>query len=133
MGRRRCIKTCGCRRILDLRKEKPLKSSRNPTTVLRIYIWEMATNAIESIKIEDEVVEVEGVGDKSVWSKKNEAIFIEIMEEEVISLGSRETGTFQKESWPRMRKALTARTSYPYTELQLRNKFNLLHQLLVIH
>ncbi|KAH7839912.1 hypothetical protein Vadar_010296 [Vaccinium darrowii] len=89
----------------------------------------MATNAIESIKIEDDVVEVEGVGDKSVWSKKNEAIFIKVMEEEVISLGSRETGTFQKESWPRMRKALTARTSYPYTKLQFRNKFNLLRTL----
>ncbi|XP_058181356.1 uncharacterized protein LOC131299798 [Rhododendron vialii] len=84
----------------------------------------MATKGNVSIKIEDDDdVEVRGVAD-SLWSKKNEAFFIDIMEEEVKTMGSRDTGTFQIKSWARMRKSLSARAKYEYSELQIKNKFN---------
>ncbi|KAF7113482.1 hypothetical protein RHSIM_RhsimUnG0122200 [Rhododendron simsii] len=84
----------------------------------------MATKGNVSIKIEDDdEVEVGGVAD-SLWLKKNEALFIDIMEEEVKTMGSRDTGTFQIKSWARMRKSLSARAKYEYSELQIKNKFN---------
>ncbi|KAI8542268.1 hypothetical protein RHMOL_Rhmol08G0125700 [Rhododendron molle] len=85
---------------------------------------EMATKGNVSIKIEDDDdVEVGGVAD-SLWSKKNEAFFIDIMEEEVKTMGSRDTGTFQIKCWARMRKSLSAKAKYEYSELQIKNKFN---------
>ncbi|KAG5555544.1 hypothetical protein RHGRI_006251 [Rhododendron griersonianum] len=84
----------------------------------------MATKGNVIFKIEDDDdVEVGGVAD-SLWSKKNEAFFIDIMEEEVKTMGSRDTGTFQIKSWARMRKSLSARAKYEYSELQIKNKFN---------
>jgi hypothetical protein len=87
----------------------------------------MATNVDETMRNEDDVVEV--VGKDGPWPASNEAIFVEIMDEDV-KLHSRATGTFQKEAWPRMRKKLMAKTGYPYTEGQIRNKFN---QLRIMH
>ncbi|KAG5524005.1 hypothetical protein RHGRI_030869 [Rhododendron griersonianum] len=53
-----------------------------------VPVIEMATKGNVSIKIEDDDdVEVGGVAD-SLWSKKNEAFFIDIMEEEVKTLGT---------------------------------------------
>ncbi|KAI8530918.1 hypothetical protein RHMOL_Rhmol11G0097300 [Rhododendron molle] len=84
----------------------------------------MAIKGNVSIKIEnDDDVEVGGVAD-SPWSKKNEAFFIDIMEGEVKTMGSRDTGTFQIKSWVRMRKSLSAKAKYEYSELQIKNKFN---------
>ncbi|XP_058221311.1 uncharacterized protein LOC131331407 [Rhododendron vialii] len=84
----------------------------------------MATNGNVSIKIEDDdEVEVGGVAD-SLWSKTNEEFFIDIMEEEVKTMGSRDTGTFQEKSWARIRKSLSAKPKHEYSELQIKNKFN---------
>ncbi|KAI8552171.1 hypothetical protein RHMOL_Rhmol06G0244900 [Rhododendron molle] len=92
--------------------------------MVKRQVKEMATKGNVSIKIEDDDdVEVGGVAD-SLWSKKNEAFFIDIMEEEVKTMGSRDTGTFQIKSWARMRKSLSARAKYEYSELQIKNKFN---------
>ncbi|KAI8546966.1 hypothetical protein RHMOL_Rhmol07G0160600 [Rhododendron molle] len=84
----------------------------------------MATKGNVSIKIEDDDdAEVGGVAD-SLWSKKNEAFFIAIMEEELKTMGSRDTGTFQIKSWARMRKSISTKAKYEYSELQIKNKFN---------
>ncbi|XP_058185335.1 uncharacterized protein LOC131302618 isoform X3 [Rhododendron vialii] len=56
--------------------------------------------------------------------------FIDIMEEEVKTMGSRDTGTFQIKSWARMRKSLSTKAKYEYSELQIKNKFN---QLCTMH
>ena len=76
---------------------------------------------------DDEVVEVDKGGP---WTKSSEAIFVDIVDEEVKKYHSRLNGSFTKPAWKRMREKLIAKTSYQYTELQVKNKFN---QLRLLH
>ncbi|KAF4390872.1 hypothetical protein F8388_005685 [Cannabis sativa] len=62
-----------------------------------------------------------------VWPEKHEEIFIELMEEEVLK-GNRNTKTFTKQSWKRIKEELYAQAKRSYTDTQLRNKYNLLRQ-----
>ncbi|KAM6549942.1 hypothetical protein CsatB_021618 [Cannabis sativa] len=49
------------------------------------------------------------------------------MEEEVLK-GNRNTTTFTKQSWKRIKEELYAQAKRSYTDTQLRNKYNLLRQ-----
>ena len=59
------------------------------------------------------------------WPEKNEAIFIELMEQEVIK-GNRLTITSTKSSWNYIRNQLQFRCGHSYTHDQLKNKFHTL-------
>ena len=49
---------------------------------------------------------------------------MELMDEDVKNYNSRVTGSFTKEAWQRIRKKLIKLTGYPYTDNQVKNKFN---------
>ncbi|KAF4347191.1 hypothetical protein G4B88_013156 [Cannabis sativa] len=75
---------------------------------------------------DSEVVIIDN-SEASVWPEKHEEIFIELMEEEVLK-GNRNTTTFTKQSWKRIKEELYAQAKRSYTDTQLRNKYNLLRQ-----
>ncbi|KAF4401527.1 hypothetical protein G4B88_001721 [Cannabis sativa] len=75
---------------------------------------------------DSEVVIIDN-SEASVWPEKHEEIFIELMEEEVVK-GNRNTTTFTKQSWKRIKEELCAQAKRSYTDKQLRNKYNLLRQ-----
>ncbi|KAI8567597.1 hypothetical protein RHMOL_Rhmol02G0134100 [Rhododendron molle] len=55
----------------------------------------------------NDVMEVSGENGDGPWTTRNEKIFIQLMDEEVKSKKSRETGTFTGEAWKRIRSELT--------------------------
>ncbi|KAM6597084.1 hypothetical protein CsatA_007608 [Cannabis sativa] len=63
----------------------------------------------------------------SIWPQKHEEVFVGLMEEEVLK-GNRNTTTFTKQSWKHIKEELCAQVKRSYTNLQLRNKYNLLRQ-----
>ncbi|KAF3457451.1 hypothetical protein FNV43_RR02109 [Rhamnella rubrinervis] len=65
---------------------------------------------------------------EGIWSEKNEAIYIELMEQEVIK-GNRSTTTFTKSSWNYIRNQLQIRCGHSYTHDQLKNKFHSLKRI----
>ncbi|KAF4366856.1 hypothetical protein F8388_013921 [Cannabis sativa] len=75
---------------------------------------------------DSEVVIIDN-SEASVWPEKHEEIFIELMEEEVLK-GNRNTTTFTKQSWKRIKEELYAQAKRSHTDTQLRNKYNLLRQ-----
>ena len=78
-------------------------------------------------EIGNEVVDHSKNEDATVWSQKDEEVFINLMEEEVIK-GNRSTTTFSKSAWQRILVSLCAKTKKSYTEGQIKNKFNQLRQ-----
>ncbi|KAF7152266.1 hypothetical protein RHSIM_Rhsim01G0206000 [Rhododendron simsii] len=54
----------------------------------------------------NEVMEVSGESCDGPWPTRNEKIFIRLMDEEVKSKKSRETGTFTGEAWKRIKREL---------------------------
>ncbi|KAF4357000.1 hypothetical protein F8388_011016 [Cannabis sativa] len=75
---------------------------------------------------DSEVVIIDN-SEASLWPEKHEEIFIELMEEEVVK-GNKNTTTFTKQSWKRIKEELCAQAKRSYTDKQLRNKYNLLRQ-----
>ncbi|KAI8567598.1 hypothetical protein RHMOL_Rhmol02G0134100 [Rhododendron molle] len=71
-------------------------------------------------------MEVSGENGDGPWTTRNEKIFIQLMDEEVKSKKSRETGTFTGEAWKRIRSELIRLTGYSYTKEQVKNKYNVL-------
>ncbi|KAF4372768.1 hypothetical protein F8388_000935 [Cannabis sativa] len=63
----------------------------------------------------------------SIWPQKHEEVFVGLMEEEVLK-GNRNTTTFTKQSWKHIKEELCAQVKRSYTNLQLRNNYNLLRQ-----
>ncbi|KAI8524035.1 hypothetical protein RHMOL_Rhmol13G0118000 [Rhododendron molle] len=74
----------------------------------------------------NDVMEVSGENGDGPWTTRNEKIFIQLMDEEVKSKKSRETGTFTGEAWKRIRSELIRLTGYSYTKEQVKNKYNVL-------
>ncbi|KAF7127087.1 hypothetical protein RHSIM_Rhsim11G0031900 [Rhododendron simsii] len=74
----------------------------------------------------NDVMEVSGESSDGPWTTRNEKIFIQLMDEEVKSKKSRETGTFIGEAWKRIRSELIRLTGYSYTKEQVKNKYNAL-------
>ncbi|GFS40336.1 hypothetical protein Acr_00g0067940 [Actinidia rufa] len=89
----------------------------------------MNDKGISLVDSDEDVTEV-GIGNNGPWSYKNESIYVDLMDEDVKNYNSRVTGSFTKEAWQRIRKKLIKLTSYPYTDNQLKNKFN---QLRITH
>ncbi|GAA0169988.1 hypothetical protein LIER_24353 [Lithospermum erythrorhizon] len=73
--------------------------------------------------LSEEDVEVGSSG--APWNDKTLAIFIDLMDEEV-KKKDRPSATFSKNSWHFIQDRMQELTNYPYTHMQLRNKFNLL-------
>uniref|UniRef100_A0A9I9ELQ0 Myb/SANT-like domain-containing protein n=1 Tax=Cucumis melo TaxID=3656 RepID=A0A9I9ELQ0_CUCME len=55
----------------------------------------------------DEIVEIDGSRSEGSWSDNNEALFVDLIDEEVAK-GNRPTTTFTKNSWNYMRSQLNA-------------------------
>ncbi|KAI8555332.1 hypothetical protein RHMOL_Rhmol05G0166700 [Rhododendron molle] len=70
----------------------------------------------------NEVIEVSGESGDGPWPTRNVKIFIRLMDEEVKSKKSRETGTFTGEAWKRIKSELKRLTAYNYTNEQV-NKY----------
>ncbi|PSR91149.1 L10-interacting MYB domain-containing protein [Actinidia chinensis var. chinensis] len=83
----------------------------------------MNRKGISVVDSDEDVMEV-GIGNNGPWSSKNESIYVELMDEYVKNYNSRVTGSFTKEAWQRIRKKLIKLTGYPYTDNQVKNKFN---------
>ena len=77
-----------------------------------------------SLADSDEDVTEVGIGNNRPWSSNNESIYVNLMDEDVKNYTSRVTGSFTKEVWQRIRKKLIKLTGYPYTDNQVKNKFN---------
>ena len=77
--------------------------------------------------VENEVLIIENNDEASVWTQRHEEIFIELMEEEVLK-GNKNTTTFTKKSWKYIKDELCARAKRNYSDMQLKNKYNLLKQ-----
>ena len=77
-----------------------------------------------SLADSDEDVTEVGIGNNGPWSSNNESIYVDLMDEDVKNYNSRVTGSFTKEAWQRIRKKLIKLTGYPYTDNQVKNKFN---------
>ncbi|KAI8545964.1 hypothetical protein RHMOL_Rhmol07G0078700 [Rhododendron molle] len=75
---------------------------------------------------DNDVMEVSGENGDGPWTTRNEKIFIQLMDEEVKSKKSRETGTLTGEAWKRIRSELIRLTGYSYTKEQVKNKYNAL-------
>uniref|UniRef100_A0A9I9EIN4 Myb/SANT-like domain-containing protein n=1 Tax=Cucumis melo TaxID=3656 RepID=A0A9I9EIN4_CUCME len=73
-------------------------------------------------------VDIDGLKGERLWSNKSEALFVDLMDEEVAK-GNRPTTTFTKTSWNYMRSELNANTGYNYSHDQLKNKFNKLRKI----
>ncbi|KAF7136429.1 hypothetical protein RHSIM_Rhsim08G0112700 [Rhododendron simsii] len=71
----------------------------------------------------NEVMEVSGESCDSPWPTRNEQISIRLMDEEVKSKKSRETGTFTGEAWKRIKSELKMLTAYDYTNEQVKRKY----------
>ncbi|KAI8572627.1 hypothetical protein RHMOL_Rhmol01G0214100 [Rhododendron molle] len=78
---------------------------------------------------QNDVMEVSGENGDGPWTTRNEKIFIQLMDEEVKSNKSGETGTFTREAWKRIRSELIRLTGYSYTKEQVKNKYNALRML----
>ncbi|GFY98694.1 hypothetical protein Acr_13g0000950 [Actinidia rufa] len=89
----------------------------------------MNGKGISLVDSDEDVTEV-GIGKNGPWSYKNECIYVDLMDEDVKNYNSRVTGSFTKEAWQRIRKKLIKLIGYPYTDSQLKNKFN---QLRITH
>uniref|UniRef100_A0A9I9EK42 Myb/SANT-like domain-containing protein n=1 Tax=Cucumis melo TaxID=3656 RepID=A0A9I9EK42_CUCME len=68
----------------------------------------MSQKSIERLCVDD-VVEIDGLKSEGPWSNKSEALFVDLMDEEVAK-GNRPTTTFTKTSWNYMRSKLNAST-----------------------
>ncbi|XP_062103744.1 L10-interacting MYB domain-containing protein-like [Humulus lupulus] len=77
--------------------------------------------------IDNEVLIIENNDEASVWTQRNEEIFIELTEEEVLK-GNKNTTTFIKQSWKYIKEELSARARRNYSDMQLMNKYNQLKQ-----
>uniref|UniRef100_A0A9I9EKF7 Myb/SANT-like domain-containing protein n=2 Tax=Cucumis melo TaxID=3656 RepID=A0A9I9EKF7_CUCME len=87
----------------------------------------MSQKSTEQLYVND-VVEIDGLKGEGPWSNKSEALFVDLINEEVAK-GNRPTTTFTKISWNYMRSQLNASTGYNYYHDQLKNKFNKLRQI----
>ncbi|XP_050938834.1 L10-interacting MYB domain-containing protein-like [Cucumis melo] len=87
----------------------------------------MSQKSTEQLCVDD-VVEIDGLKGEEPWSNKSKALFVVLMDEEVVK-GNRPTTTFTKTSWNYMRSQLNASTGYNYSHHQLKNKFNKLRQI----
>ncbi|XP_057483048.1 uncharacterized protein LOC130769809 isoform X2 [Actinidia eriantha] len=89
----------------------------------------MNPKGISLVDIDDDITEVV-IENNRPWSDKNESIYVKLMDDDVQNYNSRAAGSFTKEAWQRIRKKLIKLTGYPYTENQVKNKFN---QLRITH
>lgn len=77
--------------------------------------------------IGNDIIDLSNNEEATTWNSRHEEIFINIMEEEVLK-GNRSTTTFSKSAWRRIHDNVYAQTKRCYSDVQLRNKFNLLKQ-----
>ena len=77
-----------------------------------------------SLADSDEDVTEVGIGNNGPWSSNNEFIYVDLMDEDVKNYNNRVIRSFTKEAWQRIRKKLIKLTGYPYTDNQVKNKFN---------
>ncbi|XP_058208132.1 uncharacterized protein LOC131321142 [Rhododendron vialii] len=71
----------------------------------------------------NEVMEVSGESWDGPWPTRNEKIFIRLMDKEIKSNKSRETGTFTGEEWKRIKSELKRLTAYDHTNEQVKRKY----------
>uniref|UniRef100_A0A9I9E8K2 Myb/SANT-like domain-containing protein n=1 Tax=Cucumis melo TaxID=3656 RepID=A0A9I9E8K2_CUCME len=101
---------------------------RSPTKGKSIVLkGDMSQKSTKQLCAND-VVEIDGLKGEGPWSNKSEALFVDLMDEEVAK-GNRLTTTFTKTSWNYMRSQLNASTRFNYSHDQLKNKFNKLRQI----
>ncbi|KAF4357130.1 hypothetical protein F8388_002335 [Cannabis sativa] len=116
--------------LLQIRKMKNEKRmTMKPDLTIETWAHQKALECLEMEQMtgtDSEVIIIDN-SEASVWPEKYEEIFIELMEEEVLK-GNRNTTTFTKQSWKRIKEELYAQAKRSYTDTQLRNKYNLLRQ-----